>query len=112
MASSTSASVGIAYLLDASDDQIGYCIRNMTGTVTGMICDGGKVGCALKVSTGSTAALMCAMTAVNNAGLRESDGICASTPEQCIQNMARIGKDGMNKVDEEIISIMKSKECQ
>lgn len=112
MASSTSASVGIAYLLDATNDQIGYCIRNMTGTVTGMICDGGKVGCALKVSTGSTAALMCATTAVNNAVLRESDGICAATPEQCIQNMARIGKNGMNKVDEEIISIMKSKECQ
>ena len=112
MASSTSASVGIAYLLDASDDQIGYCIRNMTGTVTGMICDGGKVGCALKVSTGSTAALMCATTAVNNAVLRESDGICAATAEQCIQNMARIGQNGMSKVDEEIISIMKSKECQ
>ena len=112
MASSTAASVGIAYLLRATDDQLGYCIRNMTGTVTGMICDGGKVGCALKVSTGSTAALMCAMTAVNDAVLRESDGICASTPEQCIQNMARIGQNGMNKVDEEIISIMKSKECQ
>lgn len=109
MASSTAASVGIAYLLDALDEQIGYCIRNMTGTVTGMICDGGKVGCALKVSTGSSAALMCATTAVNNAVLRESDGICASTPEQCIQNMARIGKNGMIKVDEEIISIMKSK---
>lgn len=112
MASSTAASVGIAYLLRATDDQLGYCIRNMTGTVTGMICDGGKVGCALKVSTGSTAALMCAMTAVNDAVLRESDGICASTPEQCILNMARIGQNGMNKVDEEIISIMKSKECQ
>lgn len=112
MASSTSVSVGIAYLLGATDDQLGYCIRNMTGTVTGMICDGGKVGCALKVSTGSTAALMCAMTAVNDAVLRESDGICASTPEQCIQNMARIGQNGMSKVDEEIISIMKSKECQ
>lgn len=112
MASSTSASVGIAYLLDATNDQIGYCIRNMTGTVTGMICDGGKVGCALKVSTGSTAALMCATTAVNNAVLRESDGICAETPEQCIQNMARIGKNGMKKVDEEIIAIMKSKERQ
>lgn len=109
MASSTAASVGIAYLLDATNDQIGFCIRNMTGTVTGMICDGGKVGCALKVSTGSTAALMCAMSAVNNAVLRESDGTCASTPEQ---NMARIGKNGMNKVDEETISIMKSKECQ
>lgn len=112
MASSTAASAGIAYLLDGTNDQIGYCIRNMTGTVTGMICDGGKVGCALKVSTGSTAALMCAMTAVNDAVLRESDGICASTPEQCIQNMARIGQNGMSKVDEEIISIMKSKECQ
>lgn len=112
MASSTAASVGIAYLLDATDEQIGYCIRNMTGTVTGMICDGGKVGCALKVSTGSTAALMCAMSAVNNAVLRESDGICASTPEQCIQNMARIGQNGMSKVDEEIIAIMKSKEFQ
>lgn len=109
MASSTAASVGIAYLLDALDEQIGYCIRNMAGTVTGMICDGGKVGCALKVSTGSSAALMCATTAVNNAVLRESDGICASTPEQCIQNMVRIGKNGMIKVDEEIISIMKSK---
>lgn len=112
MASSTAASVGIAYLLDATDTQIGYCIRNMTGTVTGMICDGGKVGCALKVSTGSTAALMCATTAVNNAVLRESDGICAATAEQCIQNMARIGQSGMKKVDEEIIAIMKSKECQ
>lgn len=112
MASSTAASVGIAYLLGATDNQLGYCIRNMTGTVTGMICDGGKVGCALKVSTGSTAALICAMTAVNDAVLRESDGICASTPEQCIQNMARIGQNGMSKVDEEIISIMKSKECQ
>lgn len=112
MASSTSASVGIAYLLDATNDQIGYCIRNMTGTVTGMICDGGKVGCALKVSTGSTAALMCATTAVNDAVLRESDGICAATPEQCIQNIARIGKNGMERIDEEIIAIMKSKECQ
>lgn len=55
---------------------------------------------------------MCATTAVNNAVLRESDGICAATAEQCIQNMARIGKNGMERVDEEIIAIMKSKECQ
>ena len=112
MASSTACSAALVYMYGGNKDQIGYAIKNMTGTVTGMICDGGKVGCALKVSIGSTAALMCATTAVNNAVLRESDGICASTPEQCIQNMARIGKNGMNKVDEEIISIMKSKECQ
>ena len=55
---------------------------------------------------------MCATTAVSDAVLRESDGICAATPEQCIQNIARIGKNGMERIDEEIIAIMKSKECQ
>ena len=104
MASSTAASAAIAYLLGGTDEQIGYAIRNMSGTVTGMICDGGKVGCALKVSTGSTAAFLCALTAVQNAALRVTDGICAETPEQCIRNMARVGIQGMAKTDAEIFS--------
>ena len=81
----------------------------MCGTVTGMICDGGKVGCALKVSTGSAAALISALTAVNGAALRPSDGICAKTPEACIRNMAHIGIKGMEKTDWEILGIMSSK---
>ena len=109
MASSTAASAAIAYLLGGTDAQIGYAIRNMSGTVTGMICDGGKVGCALKVATGSTAAFLCAMTAVQNAGLRVTDGICAETPEQCIRNMARIGIRGMAQTDSEILAIMTEK---
>ena len=111
MASSTSASVGIAYLLDATDDQIGFCIRNMTGTVTGMICDGGKVGCSLKVTTGTLSALLCAKTALNNAPLKNSDGIVASTPEKCIQNMAYLSKVGMKDVDTTIIEIMEKKKA-
>lgn len=109
MASSTAVSAGIAYLLGGNDEQIGYAIRNMSGTVTGMICDGGKVGCALKVSTGSVAAVMSAITAVNGAALRVSDGICAESPEECIHNMAKIGKDGMPQMDKTIIDIMVSK---
>ena len=109
MASSTAASAAIAYLLGGTDAQIGYAIRNMSGTVTGMICDGGKVGCALKAATGSAAAWMCALTAVHNAALRPSDGICAETPEQCIQNMGRIGIHGMGRTDAEILSIMTQK---
>lgn len=109
MASSTAASVGIAYLLGATDEQLGYAVRNMSGTVTGMICDGGKVGCALKVASGSAAALMCAITAVHDAPLRVSDGICAGTPEECIRNMAQIGQNGMAQTDREIISIMENK---
>ena len=109
MASSTAASAAIAYLLGGTDAQTGYAIRNMSGTVTGMICDGGKVGCALKVATGSAAAFLCAMTAVRNAALRTTDGICAETPEQCIQNMARIGIQGMAHTDSEILAIMTEK---
>ena len=109
MASSTAASAAIAYLLGGTDEQIGWAIRNMSGTVTGMICDGGKVGCALKVATGSTAAFLCAMTAVQNAALRTTDGICAETPEQCIRNMARIGIRGMSNTDSEILAIMTEK---
>ena len=109
MASSTAASAAIAYLMGGTDAQIGYAIRNMSGTVTGMICDGGKVGCALKVATGSAAAFLCAITAVRDAALRTTDGICAETPEQCIRNMARIGIRGMAQTDSEILAIMTEK---
>ena len=95
-----------------TDEQIGHAIRNMSGTVTGMICDGGKVGCAMKVSMGSMAALVSAITAVNGAALRVSDGICAETPEDCIKNMARIGVKGMTDTDREILDIMLEKKSE
>ena len=106
MCSSTAAAAGIAFLLGGTDEQIGGAIRNMSGTVTGMICDGGKVGCAMKVATGSFAALTSALHAVNGAVLRVSDGICAETPEQCIKNMASIGINGMKDADQEILRLM------
>lgn len=109
-ASATAASAAITYLLGGNDEQIGFAIRNMTGTVTGMICDGGKVGCALKVSMASTAALTSAMLAIHESVIRVTDGICAKTPEQCILNMARIGNPGMIQADKEILKIMLEKQ--
>ncbi len=106
MASSTAASAGITYLLGGSNDQIGFAVKNMVGTVTGMICDGGKVGCSLKVAAGTSAALMSAITAVHNATLRTSDGILADTPEQCIKNLAEVGNEGMKNTDKVILDIM------
>lgn len=107
MASSTACSAALVYMYGGSTDQIGYAIKNMTGTVTGMICDGGKVGCSLKVSTGTISALLCAKTALNNAPVKDSDGIVASSPEKCIQNMAYLSKYGMKDVDTTIVEIMK-----
>ena len=109
MASSTAACVGMTWLLGGNDEQIGYAVRNMTGTITGMICDGGKVGCAMKVSTSSAAALTSAIMAVNNVTLRVSDGICAETPEQCVKNIGQIANPGMVRTDQEILDIMLAK---
>ena len=109
MASSTAACAAMTWLLGGDDEQIGHAIRNMTGTITGMICDGGKVGCALKVASSSAAALLCALTAVNGAVLRTSDGVCAETPEDCIRNIARIANPGMLATDREILNIMLEK---
>lgn len=108
-ASSTAATAGLTYLLGGNDQQIAYAVRNITGTITGMICDGGKVGCALKVATSSTAALLCALTAMENASLRPSDGICAATAEECIDNVARIANPGMLATDKEVLAIMLEK---
>ena len=105
----TAASAGMTFLLGGTDEQIGHAIRNMTGTVTGMICDGGKLGCTLKTSTGAFTAVMSAMYAVNGTAVYSSDGVCAETPEDCIKNMARIGNNGMVEADKEILNIMVEK---
>lgn len=111
MASSTACSAALVYMFGGNKDQIGYAIKNMTGTVTGMVCDGGKVGCSLKVTTGTVSALLCAKSALNNAPLKDSDGIVASTPEKCIQNMAYLSKVGMKDVDTTIVEIMEKKKA-
>ena len=111
MASSTVCSAALVYMFGGNKNQIEYAIKNMTGTVTGMICDGGKVGCSLKITTGTLSALLCAKTALNNAPLKNSDGIVASTPEKCIQNMAYLSKVGMKDVDTTIIEIMEKKKA-
>lgn len=108
MASSTACSAALVYMFGGNKNQIGYAIKNMTGTVTGMICDGGKVECSLKVSMGTLSALLCAKTALNNAPLKDSDGIVTTTPEKCIQNMAYLSKYGMKDVDTTIVEIMEN----
>ena len=110
VASCTAAAAAMTWLLGGNDEQIGYAVRNMTGSVPGMICDGGKVGCAMKVASASAAALLSAFSAIQNTALRVSDGICAETPEQCVKNIARIANPGMLAADREILHIMLEKE--
>lgn len=106
---STGASCGIVYLKGGNLDQMEYAIKNMIGNITGMVCDGAKVGCALKVASGVSSAVQSSILALDNICISQNDGIIEKDIEKTIQNLGKIGSLGMQNTDNMILEIMVSK---
>lgn len=106
---SVGASCGLTYLWGGGAKEVGYAINNMTGAVAGMICDGGKTGCGLKLTQATSSAYLSARMAVSGHTLRATDGICDRTPEACVAHLASLANQGMKEADREILNIMLNK---
>ena len=103
---STGAACGITWLMGGGYPQICATIKNMSGSITGMVCDGAKVGCAMKVASGVSSAIQSAMLSLDGQCVSEHDGIIDRDIEQTIQNLGRVGSVGMEQTDEVILDIM------
>lgn len=103
---STGAACGLVYLRGGDYGQICAAIKNMIGNITGMVCDGAKVGCAMKVASGVSSALQSAVLAREGICISEHEGIIEKDIEKTIQNLGRIGSVGMQSTDNMILDIM------
>ncbi|MEH7502587.1 L-serine ammonia-lyase, iron-sulfur-dependent, subunit alpha [Neobacillus drentensis] len=103
------ASGAIVYLLEGGLQQIKAAVQNTIGNVSGMICDGAKAGCAMKVSTCSNVAVQSALLALNNQEIQSTDGFIHNDVEKSIESFCKLGNEGTRQTDELILKLMLEK---
>ena len=109
---STGSSCGITYLMGGSYTNICYAVKNMIANLTGMICDGAKPSCALKISSGVSTAVLSAMMSMEGHHVTEAEGIIDKDVDRSIKNLTNLGKDAMCATDDMVLNIMTHKsEC-
>lgn len=106
---STGSSCGITYLMGGSYEQIASAVKNMIANLTGMICDGAKPSCALKLTSGVSTAILSAMLAIQNKYVTSVEGIIDDDVDQSIHNLTEIGRRGMDETDRYVLDIMTHK---
>ncbi len=111
VAASTGASAAITWLMGGNYDQIDGAIKNMIANISGMICDGAKVGCALKLATAASTAVQSSLLAINNNIVPSRNGIVAENAEETIRNLGILGTVGMGVTDKVILRIMQDMEA-
>ena len=105
----TGSSCGITWLMGGDYQRVSFAVQNMIANLTGMICDGAKPSCALKVTTGVSTAVLSAVMAMEDRCVKSVEGIIDQDVDRSIQNLTEIGKNGMNETDRLVLQIMTSK---
>ena len=105
----TGSAAGITFLMGGNYEEITYAIKNMIANISGMICDGAKPGCALKVTSGVATAIFSAYLAMQHSYADSTEGIVEDDIDRTIRNLTRIGHDGMKVTDDLILDIMTHK---
>lgn len=105
----TGSSYGITYLMGGRYQQICFAVKNMIANLTGMICDGAKPSCSLKIASGTSTAALSAMMAMEQKCVSSVEGIIEEDVDQCIRNLTIIGSQYMNETDKLVLDIMTHK---
>ena len=103
------SSCGITYLMGGGYDEVAMAVKNMIANLTGMICDGAKPSCALKLASGVSTAVLSAMMAMEHRCVSSLEGIIDEDVDRSIHNLTAIGREGMNETDGLILNIMTNK---
>lgn len=109
-ACSVGASIGTAcaltYLEGGEFGRICHCIDNVVADVSGVICDGAKAGCSLKIATGVASAFRASMLALKNHNATSLDGIVGVDAEASVDNLANLCNAGMTATDRVILDML------
>lgn len=108
---STGSSVGITYLMGGDYARCCASVKNMVANLTGMICDGAKPSCSLKLTSGVSTAILSALLAMEGKCVTSQEGIVDDDIDRSIHNLTAIGADAMNITDEMVLRIMTTKGC-
>lgn len=106
---STGASCGITYLMGGTYEQVTYAAKNMVANITGMICDGAKPSCSLKIASGVSTATLSALMAIENTTVTNQEGIIDEDIDKTIMNLGLIGTKGMNETDQIVLEMLTNK---
>ncbi len=105
----TGSSCGITYLMGGGYDEVSIAVKNMVANLTGMICDGAKPSCSLKISSGVSTAVLSAMMSMEHRCTTSTEGIVDDDVDKTIRNLTDIGRDAMGETDKMILDIMTTK---